>query len=160
MSEDRPSFRLLSIRASLPGTVARAGAAGYSRAKRGAGAMNGRAIIIFWVLGALVFIGLFLWVGPLPPSRLTLATGAAGGGYEATAETLKKILARSGVTVELVRTQGSDDKLARLTTTGPDAIDAAIMQGGNPDAANKPGVANLGALFLEPIWLFARRLPP
>jgi uncharacterized protein len=122
--------------------------------------MNGRVWLIFWILAAVAFIGVFLWVGKPPPNRIRLATGAPGGAYQATGQEIKRILARSGVSVELVPVEGSADKLERLTSQGKDAIDAAIFQSGNPDALATPGIANLGALFLEPIWLFGRRLPP
>ena len=120
--------------------------------------MNGRVWVIFWFLAVVACVAVFFWVGKLPPDHIRLATGGAGSAYEATALEIKKILARSGVTVELVRTQG--DKLKRLSTPGKDAIDAAIVRSGDPDTLKTPGIANLGALFIEPVWLFGRRLPP
>jgi hypothetical protein len=126
------------------------------------GIVNGsaRLFVAFFVPAAVVFVGLYLWIGELPPNKIRLATGQPGGAYEAAGQQIKTILARSSVTVELVPTHGSDDNLKRLTETGTDAIDAAILQSGLPNAAATPGIANLGAIFLEPIWIFARRLPP
>lgn len=135
---------------------------GYT--ERNGGMKMGRSGRVFvWVgiiLAAVAFAGLMFWVGKLPPSSIRLATGRPGGAYEAAGQQIKQILAQSGVRVELVRTQGSMDNLARLTKTGKGAIDAAILQSGLPKAADTPGIANLGAIFLEPVWLFARYLPP
>ena len=121
--------------------------------------MNGRVYLIFWLLAALAFVGLFLWVGKLPPDHIRMAAGGTGSAYDAAAQQIKTILARSGVTVDLVQTQGTDDRLKRLTSTGKDAIDVAIVRSGNSDAQGTAGIANLGALFIEPVWLFGRRLP-
>src|SRR5262249_8750081 len=117
--------------------LARSARSRYTPAKRGTG-MNGRVWLIFWILAAVAIVALFFWVGKLPPGHIRLATGAAGGAYDLTAQDIKKIVERSGVKVELVRTHGSDEKLKRLTATDKDAIDAAIMQSGDPDAQKTP----------------------
>ena len=62
--------------------------------------------------------------------------------------------------MDLVDTEGSEEKLDRLTSTGPDAIDAAVLESGRSGAQTQKGIANLGAIYLEPIWLFGRNLPP
>jgi TRAP transporter TAXI family solute receptor len=113
-------------------------------------------------IGAFILLGLaviLFLVAESPPAKIRLATGLQGGAYEIAAEQIKEILARSGVSVELVHTRGSDDNLDRLTARDGGAIDAAILQSGFPGAEKRRGIANLGAIFFEPIWLFGRDLP-
>lgn len=121
---------------------------------------NMRLGLAIAVISSIVLGIVFLWFAEKPPTEIRLATGRPGGSYEIAGEQIKKVLARSGVKVELIRTKGTDDNLNRLTSSGADRIDAAIIQSGRQAAATKEGIANLGAIFLEPIWIFGRNLPP
>ncbi|MHA3978089.1 TAXI family TRAP transporter solute-binding subunit [Halovulum sp. GXIMD14794] len=86
----------------------------------------------------------------LPPRKLTFAAGIEGGGYWQVAEQYRQSLARDGITVELIATGGSEEN-ARLLTDGK--ADVGILQGGTPAPAD---TETLGALFYEPIFMFAR----
>src|SRR5258708_23754425 len=68
----------------------------------------GRRVRQFLIVvgSSLVGIILALWLAivilkPRPPGRIVLATGGGGGAYQQLAETWKRALARSGVTLEL-----------------------------------------------------------
>ena len=122
--------------------------------------MAARGFVIFCILAAATFVAVILATGELPPNKIRLAVGSAGSSYEIAAQKLKKVLAKSGVTAELVQTQGAEDNLKRLVSTDKDAIDAALMQSGRPETQTATGIANLGAVFLQPIWVFGRNLPP
>ena len=112
-----------------------------------------------FVVAILALVAAVFFVAE-PPTTIRLAAGRAGTGHGLAGEELKAILARSGVNVVLVDTQGSEEKLNRLTSAGPDAIDAAVLESGHQGAKSQKGVANLGAIYLEPIWLFGHNLPP
>ncbi|MET0545941.1 MAG: TAXI family TRAP transporter solute-binding subunit [Caulobacterales bacterium] len=116
-------------------------------------------LLAAFILTVLVFAAVCFWVAQ-PPDTIRLSAGRAGGAHGLAGEKIKKILARSGVKVELVQVRGTEEKLRRLTVAGPEAIDAAIVQSGYPGAATRKGVTNLGAIYLEPIWIFGRDLPP
>lgn len=105
---------------------------------------------------AVVIVAVALFIGPAPPKRVVIAGGAPGGAYAAAAEELAQGLRKVGVEVEVVATAGSADNLARLTATDDSRVDVALVQSGL--SAQGTAVESLGALFSEPIWVFARRL--
>jgi len=118
-----------------------------------------RVLIAFGTLISVVAIVAAVWYFAAPPSTIRLAVGRTGSGaYTKAMQELKPVLERSGLKVQLVPMPGAD-KFARLRATGPAAIDAAIIQSGKPGNEGQERVTNLGAIFLEPIWIFGRDLP-
>ncbi len=105
---------------------------------------------------AVVVVGLivaFLFMAPAPPKRVTIAGGAAGGAYAATAEAYAEALRAEGVQVEVQTTNGSVDNLNRIQTR---QADIAIVQTGLAADIGADGARSLGAVFYEPLWVFAR----
>ena len=94
------------------------------------------------------------FVNPAPPRQVRMAAGAPQGAYAETANRYRDILARDGIALEVVTTQGSLDNLRLLqATTG--GVDVAFVQGGtgSPDLS---GLASIGSVFFEPLWIFVR----
>jgi TRAP transporter TAXI family solute receptor len=101
------------------------------------------------------FVIAYRLVDPAPSSTLRIATGGKDGAYAAAAERYKAILARDGVELEIVYTNGALENLKLLSD--PDStIDLAFVQGGtgNPDTA--PDLVSLASVFFEPLWIFVR----
>lgn len=99
-------------------------------------------------LGVLALI--FLSRDILPPRTLVFAAGIEGGGYWQVAEQYREALARDRIEVELLATGGSEDN-ARLLEEGE--ADVGILQGGTTAPTD---TETLGALFYEPMFIFAR----
>lgn len=112
-----------------------------------------------WVFGSVILAaGIFLafqFVGPPPPDRIVLATGADGGAYQTYGKQVAAYLERQGVAVELRETAGAVENLALLQAD--QGADAAFVQGGLAEEYNVEGVVALGSLYLEPVWVFVRR---
>ena len=53
---------------------------------------------------------------PAPPSTVTIASGPAGSRFNLVAQRYQKILARNGIKLVVLTTQGSQDNLKRLLT--------------------------------------------
>ncbi len=105
---------------------------------------------------ALGLLGLtYVWLDPNPPKHLTLATGPAQSAYEEFGKRYAEILAREGIAVTLLPSEGS---AANLQLLRQGKADFGFVQGGSGEAASTDGVAleSLGSLFLEPVWLFYR----
>jgi TRAP transporter TAXI family solute receptor len=121
----------------------------------------GRRKWILWgaVIGLSVLAVLisFLLTGSPPPHKITMATGAKGGGYDDFGHKYQPRLEAMGLKVDLVNTNGSIENLLLLING---KVDVAFVQGGtyqlvkNRDPDGK--LRGLAAIYLEPLWVFYR----
>ncbi|OSZ76201.1 TAXI family TRAP transporter solute-binding subunit [Hydrogenophaga sp. IBVHS1] len=97
----------------------------------------------------------YWWLDPNPPKRVVLATGPAQSAYEEFGKRYAESLARYGIEVELLSTEGSSDNLEKLRTG---QADLGFVQGGTADIGydEEDTLTSLGSLFVEPLWLFYR----
>ncbi|MDP3190213.1 TAXI family TRAP transporter solute-binding subunit [Rhodoferax sp.] len=97
----------------------------------------------------------YWWLDPNPPKRVILATGPAQSAYEEFGKRYAESLARYGIEVELLSTEGSSDNLEKLRTG---QADLGFVQGGTADIGydEEDTLTSLGSLFVEPLWLFYR----
>ncbi|MEM6745246.1 MAG: TAXI family TRAP transporter solute-binding subunit [Pseudomonadota bacterium] len=113
------------------------------------------ALVALLALAAIVVLG-----RDLPPPRTVIfAAGGEGGGYWRIAERYRFLLSRDGIEVTLLETGGSVDN-ARLLADGEAQV--ALLQGGvEPiEGDDVPRIEALGAVFLEPLLIFARADAP
>jgi TRAP transporter TAXI family solute receptor len=97
----------------------------------------------------------FLFTGPAPPRRITLATGQPGGMYHTFGGQYVARLKGIGLGTVVVPTSGSLDNLQRVLRG---EADLAFAQGGTaalvPDPTSR--LRGIAALYLEPLWVFHR----
>ncbi len=112
-----------------------------------------------WIYGPAVLlacVALFItyqFVDPAPPTRITIATGGPNGAYYAFGQRYREILARDGVTLEVLETNGSLENIALLES--PDAgVDVAFVQGGTEGRARGKTLESLASVYYEPLWVF------
>lgn len=115
-----------------------------------------RLMLGVWGFGIVVLIvGIILayqFVGPPPPGKIVLATGAEGGAYQLYGARIAAYLRAQGIDVELRETAGAVENLALL---GSDSgVDIGFVQGGLVGITDTSGVTALGSLYLEPVWVF------
>lgn len=109
-----------------------------------------------FLLLAIALLALaYQWLDPNPPKHVTLATGPAQSAYAEFGKRYARALAKDGITVELLPSEGSADNL-RLLREGK--ADLGFVQGGTAEtgALDDADLESLGSLFLEPVWLFYR----
>jgi hypothetical protein len=108
---------------------------------------------------ALVFValvGLIVWVAdPAPPKTITISAGPHDSSLLNTANTYKKILARNGITLNVLESDGSVQNLQRLMDP-KQHVDIALVQGGVSDEAARASLMSLGGIFYIPIVVFYR----
>jgi TRAP-type uncharacterized transport system substrate-binding protein len=89
--------------------------------------------LLMLVVGLLV--AAYWWLDPQPPTQVRLAVGPQGSADAAFGARYAKALAREGITVQLVPTQGSLDNL-QLLREGK--VDVAFVRGGSSVLTRAP----------------------
>ena len=109
----------------------------------------------FVVLAVTLLVLAYWWLDPNPPKRVVLATGPAQSAYEEFGKRYARILAKDGITVDLLPSDGS---AANLQLLREGKADLGFVQGGTSEAGpvSEDSLESLGSLFLEPVWLFYR----
>ncbi|MDD5297490.1 MAG: TAXI family TRAP transporter solute-binding subunit [Rhodocyclaceae bacterium] len=95
------------------------------------------------------------FIKPAPPDTLTITTGAEGAAYQYYAARYKAILARNGIKLQELRSEGSVENLRRLRD-GNFTVDVGLVQGGTAAGMDTEGLVSLGSLCPEPVWVFYR----
>jgi hypothetical protein len=97
----------------------------------------------------------FVFLNSSPPSTLTMSSGPAGSSFATNAERYRKILAREGVSLKVLPSQGSRENLARLSN--PKAgVDVGFVVGGETAASGVGHLMSLGSLSYQPLMIFYR----
>lgn len=114
------------------------------------------------LLTLAVLAAAYWWLDPQPPRTVTLATGPAGSADAEFGRRYVQALAKDGITVRLLHTDGP---AANLQALRDGDADVAFVRGGSDDGMENildgdddpnDGILSLGALFYEPLWIFYR----
>lgn len=97
----------------------------------------------------------YWWLDPTPPKHVTLATGPAQSAYAEFGKRYAQAMAAYGIEVQLLASEGSSQNLEWLAAG---KADLGFVQGGSNalPTSGREGLASLGSLFVEPVWLFYR----
>ena len=118
---------------------------------------RGLPITLGLVLAIAVIVGAmtFAFLSSAPPTTLSMASGPDGSPFRAIAEQYRKILAREGVTLKVVASEGSRDNLAKLVDKRS-AVDVALVAIGESTATEPARLVSLGSVSYEPLMVFYR----
>ncbi len=120
---------------------------------------------LFAVFAPVVLIlALGLWlafrlVQPAPGNTIVMLSGPKESSYYTLAERYAKIIARSGVKVQIVETDGAKDNLLRLANPKVRA-DVGFVLGGLTDGVKIDDLMSLGSVFVQPMLVFYRGKEP
>ena len=95
------------------------------------------------------------FIGPAPPHSIVMLAGAKESSYYSIAERYAKIIARSGVKLRVVETEGAQDNLRRLADRKVYA-DVGFVLGGVAEGVETGGLMSLGSVFVQPVLVFYR----
>ena len=121
--------------------------------------MYGYGVIIFmvFILGFTIILSIYLFtffnIGA--PTTLTIISGEDGSVFQKYAEQYKKILAKEGVTLTILPSDGSIDNLNKLSDTRVN-VDVGFVQSGVADGININHLMSLGSIAYQPIMIFYR----
>jgi NMT1 family protein len=115
--------------------------------------------LLVWGPAALLCalaLGLFIWlVDPAPPKVIVMSAGPKDSALLPTAEAYREILARNGITLKVLTSDGSVQNLQRLLDP-KQHVDVALVQGGIAQGVDTSSLMSLGSVFYAPIVVFYR----
>lgn len=122
----------------------------------------GRGVVLtvslLLLIGLAIALASFGFIDAAAPSELTIASGPDGSSFRRTADQYQKILAREGVTLKIVPSEGSRDNLARLSD--PKAkVDVGFVLGGEAASKQVDNLMSLGSISYQPLMIFYRGEP-
>ncbi|MES2547198.1 MAG: TAXI family TRAP transporter solute-binding subunit [Pseudomonadota bacterium] len=119
----------------------------------------GSSIIVFmlWMLGFVVLICLavFVFFNSAAPTRLTITAGEEGSVFQKNALKYKTILAREGVTLTILPSNGSIDNLHKLADRRVN-VDIGFVQSGVTGDVKVDKLMSLGSIAYQPMMIFYR----
>ncbi|HEV3422805.1 MAG TPA: TAXI family TRAP transporter solute-binding subunit [Paraburkholderia sp.] len=108
------------------------------------------------VVLVVVVVTLVVWlVDPAPPRTIVMSGGPHDSSFLLAANEYKKILARNGITLKVLESDGSMQNLQRLLDP-KQHVDIALVQGGVSDGLAISSLMSLGSVFYDPIVVFYR----
>lgn len=93
---------------------------------------------------------------PLPPRRITMATGPDGSSYAYFGKRYKILLAKQGIEVDLRNTAGGVENL-NLLRDPHSGVQVGLVEGGVASDTDSPELVSLGTVGFEPLWFFSRK---
>ncbi len=112
-------------------------------------------------IGLVVAVGIgagalaLVFLNSAPPTHLTMTSGPEGSAYRMVAERYRQILAREGVKLRILTSEGSRDNLAKLANPKV-AVDAGFVVGGETTNADAVRLVSLGSVSYQPLMIFYR----
>jgi TRAP-type uncharacterized transport system substrate-binding protein len=94
-----------------------------------------------------------------PPTTITITSGPAGSSFETNAIQYAKILARNGVTLKILPSEGSTENLERLSDRSTKVDVGFVLVGPASDNTNG-NLMSLGSISYQPLLIFYRSEAP
>jgi len=117
----------------------------------GKGLVLSTATII--IIGILASVAAFMFFNTAAPRTLTISSGPAGSTFQRHAERYQKILAKEGVTLKILPSDGSQDNLHRLADP-KSKVDIGFVLSGETDKKNYDSLMSLGSVNYQPLMVF------
>jgi hypothetical protein len=111
------------------------------------------------LLGLVTIFAVFWFFHSAPPHTIIITSGPEGSIFRATADKYSKILARNGMKLKILPSEGSQENLKRLTDPSF-RVDIGFVQGGVVGELNIDKLVSLGSISYEPLLIFYRGAEP
>lgn len=108
-------------------------------------------VVVSLALGLVAF----LFFNSAAPTHLTMLGGEVGSAYRKSAEKYQAILAKQGIRVDIVYSDGSSDNLTKLIDPKVN-VDVGFVQGGDLAGINIENLVSLGSVSYQPLMIFYR----
>lgn len=105
-----------------------------------------------------ISLAVFLFINSAVPTTITITSGPEGSMFRTTAEQYRKILAKQGIKLRIIPSEGSRDNLKKLAS--PEIhVDVGFVQGGEVDDFDIGNLVSLGSISYQPLMIFYRGEP-
>ncbi len=119
----------------------------------GRGQVMSMSVIL--LIGLAVSMSILIFMNSAAPNTITIASGPNGSVFQKSAEKYKKILAKEGVTLKIVPSEGSMDNFKKLSNPKV-AVDVGFVLGGEVNGADVGNLVSLGSISYQPLMIFYR----
>lgn len=103
-------------------------------------------------------IAVLVFINSATPTTITIASGPKGSSYQNNAEKYKAILAKQGITVNIIPSEGSMDNL-RMLSNPAIKVDVGFVMGGEVGSTDIEHLMSLGNVAYQPLMIFYRGKP-
>jgi len=110
------------------------------------------ALILIVLVTVLI---VFLFINSTPPKTIIMTSGDDNSMFYKIAGRYAKILARNGVTLKVIKSEGSLENLERLSDPSY-RVDAGFVQSGLTKGRKIDKLVSLGSVAFEPLFVFYR----
>jgi len=117
------------------------------------------AISAILLISSVTIFAVFWFFHSAPPRTITITTGPEGSAFHRAAEKYRTILARNGVKLNILSSEGSLENLKRLGDPSF-RVDIGFVQGGVTNGINTDKLVSLGSVAYEPLLVFYRSAAP
>jgi TRAP-type uncharacterized transport system substrate-binding protein len=116
------------------------------------------ALLAIIVTTALLVSSLMFFFGNAPPTSISMASGPKDSSYYRNAQRYKDLLAKQGIKVNIIETDGSIDNLHRLLQPNS-KVDVGFVQSNLPPDTDVSKLMSLGSISNQPLFIFYRGTP-
>lgn len=117
----------------------------------GKGLVISTAAII--VVSLVASVAAFMFLNTAAPRTLTISSGPTGSTFQRYAERYQKILAKEGVTLKILPSEGSPDNLQRLADP-KSKVDIGFVLSGETEKKSYDTLMSLGSINYQPLMVF------
>ncbi len=113
---------------------------------------------VILLIGLAMSTAILVLMNSATPSTITIATGPSGSVFQNNAEKYKKILAKEGVTLKILPSEGSMDNFKLLSNPKAN-VDVGFVLGGEVNGADIDNLMSLGSISYQPLMIFYHGKP-
>jgi hypothetical protein len=113
------------------------------------------ALIVVSASGLLLAFTIFWFFHSAPPTTITITSGPPGSSFETNAEQYAAILARKGIKLKILTSEGSAENLQRLNDRSQ-KVDVGFVEVGSSVVVTNSPLLSLGSIAYQPLLIFYR----
>ena len=113
------------------------------------------SLVVVCFISLVMFLAIYWFIHSAPPRVITITTGPEGSVFWRNATNYLQIMARNGVKLKILTSEGSLENLQRLENPAS-GVDIGFVQGGVSGGSNTENLVSLGNVSYEPLFVFYR----